>query len=140
MRKLVPSLAFVAAIVAAAAFASPAAAASGGGCQLDGTASFNPPLTNTAAPFKYGFTGKLTNCQSSEAGAPASGAVEAGQVVTDPSGEQFQEPVPSGNGSCGNGTTNGTAIANWADGTTTVIQYTTDSVAAAVHLSGTVVP
>ena len=138
MRKLA-LLTAITAFVVTAAFVSPATAASGGGCQLDGTAAFSPPLTNDAKAFSYGFTGKLTSCQSSDAG-PASGTVEAGQVVTDPSGEKFQEPVPSGSGSCANGTTSGTAIANWADGTVTVIQYQTDSAAAAVHLSGTVVP
>jgi hypothetical protein len=130
----------ITAFVVTAAFVSPATAASGGGCQLDGNAAFSPPLTNDAKAFSYGFTGKLSNCQSSDAGSPAAGSVEAGQVVTDPSGEKFQEPVPSGSGSCANGTTSGTAIANWADGTVTVIQYQTDAAAAAVHLSGTVVP
>jgi hypothetical protein len=139
MRKLA-LLTAASALVAIAVFTSPAIAASGGGCQLDGTAAFNPPLTNNPQAFSYGFTGKLSSCQSSDAGSPASGSVEAGQVVTDSSGEQFQEPVPSGSGSCANGTTSGTAIANWADGTATVIQYQTDSAAAVVHLSGTVVP
>jgi hypothetical protein len=138
MRKLA-LLTAISALVVTAAFVSPATAASGGGCQLDGTAAFSPPLTNDAKAFSYGFTGKLSSCKSSEAGSPASGTVEAGQVVTDPSGEQFQEPVPSGSGSCANGTTSGTAIVNWADGTVTVFQYQTDSAAAAVHLSGTVV-
>ena len=140
MRKLVPCTVLAVLVVVGAVMASSASAASGGGCQLQGTASFSPPLTNTAQAFSYGFTGALSSCQSSVAGSPTSGAVEAGQVVTDPSGEQFQEPVPTGNGTCGNGTTQGTAIANWADGTATVINYTTDSVAAAVHLAGTVAP
>jgi hypothetical protein len=138
MRKFLPA-AVLAVLVAAGALASPAGAASGGGCQLQGTASFTPPLTNADQSFTYGFTGSLSNCQASTP-APASGTVEAGQVVTDPTGERFQEPVPSGQGSCANGTTSGTAIANWADGTTTVISYSTTSAAAAVHLEGTVVP
>ena len=132
MRKLVPCTVLAVLVVAGAVMASSASAASGGGCQLQGTASFSPPLTNTAQAFSYGFTGALSNCQSSVAGSPTSGSVGAGQVVTDPSGEQFQEPVPTGNGTCGNGTTQGTAITNWAD--------STDSVAAAVHLAGTVAP
>ena len=37
-------------------------------------------------------------------------------------------------------TTNGIAIANWADGTKTVVQYTTTGAAAAVHLDGDVIP
>jgi hypothetical protein len=140
MRKFVPFTVLAVLALIAGVLASPAAAASGGGCHLQGSASFNPPLTNTDQAFTYGFTGNLSDCRSTDASAPATGTVEAGQVVTDPSGEQFQEPVPSGQGSCGSGTTNGTAIANWADGTVSVIDYSTDSAAAAVHLSGTVVP
>ncbi len=140
MRKFVPFTVLAVFAIVAGVLASPAAAASGGGCHLQGSASFSPPLTNADQSFTYGFTGNLTGCQSSDAGAPASGTVEAGQVVTDPSGEQFQEPVPSGQGSCGKGTTSGTGIANWADGTVSVIGYQTDSATAAVHLTGTVIP
>jgi hypothetical protein len=53
-------------------------------------------------------------------------------------GQQFQEPVPTGNGGCSSSTTAGTAIATWADGTKTVINYSTSGAAAAVHLDGTV--
>src|SRR2546423_7637428 len=135
MRKL-GLLTAITALAATAAFVSPAVAASGGGCQLDGTAAFSPPLTNDAKAFSYGFTGKLSNCQSSDAGSPASGSVEAGQVVTDPSGEKFQEPVPSGNGSCANGTTNGTPTVHWAGGTLTVFRDQTVSSSRAVPRSG----
>lgn len=116
-------------------------AASGGGCQLEGTASFSPGLTTTAAPFNYSFNGALTGCQSTVAGAPTSGSVSAGEVITEAgTGYQYQEPAASGNGSCLNGTTSGMAIATWADGTVTVIDYNTDAVAVAVNLSGTVIP
>ena len=100
-------------------------AASGGGCQLQGTANFSPGLSNTAQPFTYSFSGDLSSCQSQPSGAPATGTVSAGRVETDPAtGEQFQEPVPSGNGSCATSTTAGTAIVSWADGTTTEIPFT----------------
>jgi hypothetical protein len=117
-----------------------AGAAAGGGCQLAGTASFNPGLSNTAGNFNYSFGGNLTNCHASDPNAPATGTVSAGQVVTGAAGEQFQEPVPSGNGTCANGTTSGTSIISWADGTATVIAYTTTSAGAAVDLTGQVVP
>src|SRR4051794_25592627 len=110
--------------------------ASAGGCQLQGTANFSPGLNANAQNFAYSFNGGLSGCQSSQSGAPASGTVSAGEVVTI-SGQQFQEPVPSGNGSCGNSTTSGTAIVTWADGTQTVVQYSTTGAAAAVHLQGT---
>jgi hypothetical protein len=113
------------------------AAQSVGGCQLDGTASFSPGLGANAQNFSYSFHGGLSGCQSSEAGAPASGTVSAGEPVTI-NGQQFQEPVPTGNGGCSSSTTAGTAIATWADGTKTVINYSTSGAAAAVHLDGTV--
>jgi hypothetical protein len=115
-----------------------ASAQSIGGCQLDGTASFSPGLTNNAQDFTYSFNGDLSGCQSSEAGAPASGTVSAGEVVTI-NGQQFQEPVATGNGGCASSTTSGTGIVTWADGTQTVINYTTSGAAAAVSLQGTVV-
>jgi hypothetical protein len=119
--------------------AMPAGATSAGGCQLQGTASLSPGLTNTAQNFAYRFSGALSGCRSSDSTAPTGGSVSAGQVET-VSGEQFQEPVPTGNGSCANGTTAGTAIITWSDGTQTVISYTTSAAGAAVDLSGDIVP
>jgi hypothetical protein len=122
-------------------FAPSAAAQSGGGCRLDGTASFSPGLGTAAQDFTYAFSGSLTSCQSSTAGAPATGTVSAGNVYTDPAtGQQFQEPRSSGNGACSNSTTSGTAIVTWADATRTVVGYDTTGAAAAVQLSGTVLP
>src|SRR5207302_1796378 len=51
---------------------------------------------------------------------------------------QYQEPIPQGSGSCGNSTTAGEALAVWADGKNTVVDYTTTGALAAVHLQGTV--
>jgi hypothetical protein len=123
----------------AGATAAPSLAQSAGGCQLQGTANFSPGLNANAQPFTYSFAGNLSNCQGTEAGAPATGGVSAGKAVTI-NGEQFQEPLASGSGGCANSTTNGIAIATWADATQTVIQYSTTGAAAAVDLSGTVVP
>src|SRR5437588_6993238 len=111
-RSLLSGLAGVVVLLAAAPAAS---AQSSGGCQLQGTANITPGLNNNAQNFTYNFGGNLTGCQSSQSGAPATGTVSAGQVLTI-GGLQYQEPVPTGNGSCGNSTTKGTAIVNWADG------------------------
>jgi hypothetical protein len=51
----------------------------------------------------------------------------------------YQEPIPTGSGSCGTSTTAGTSIVTWADGSKTVIGYDTTGAAAAVNLTGTVV-
>ena len=116
-----------------------ASAQSGGGCQLQGNALFSPGLTTSAQNFSYSFDGSLSSCQSSQSGSPASGSVSAGKIVTI-NGQQFQEPVATGNGSCSSSTTNGIGIATWADGTQSVIQYSTSGAAAAVQLQGTVIP
>lgn len=123
-----------------AALASSASAQSGGGCQLQGSANFTPGLSSSSQAFTYNFGGSLTGCQSSQSGSPASGSVEAGKVLTDPAtGEQFQEPAATGTGGCSNSTTNGIAIVTWADGSQTVVQYSTTGAAAAVNLSGKVI-
>jgi hypothetical protein len=124
------ALAGASALLALAPFASPASGdPGGGGCQLHGTANISPGLTGTAQNFAYSFTGALTNCQSSSTG-PASGTVFAGTNGL---------PVPSGNGSCDDSTTSGIAVVQWSDGTTTVVQYTTNGAAAAVVLQGNVI-
>jgi hypothetical protein len=130
---------FLAAGIAALLVLAPAAVAaqSGGGCELQGTASFSPGLNSNVQNFSYSFHGNLSSCQSTEAGAPTAGTVSAGEAVTI-AGQQFQEPVSSGNGGCSNSTTSGTAIVTWSDGTQTVVQYSTTGAAAAVHLQGTV--
>ena len=135
MRRLMVGL--VGAVVTLLALVPSAFGASAGGCELQGTARFSPGLNANAQNFTYSFNGSLSACQSTQSGAPASGTVSAGEIATI-GGQQFQEPVPSGNGSCGNSTTSGTAIVTWADGTQTVVQYSTTGAAAAVHLQGTV--
>lgn len=140
MRKLAVALALTTTALAAVVFAGAAAAQTGGGCHLQGSASFNPGLNSSSQPFNYSFAGQLSSCQSSQAGSPATGSVEAGKVYTDATGQQFQEPVSTGTGGCTNSTTSGTAIVKWADGTVTVVQYTTSGAAAAVSLDGDVVP
>ena len=152
----------LAALAAVTSFGSSAGAATGGGgCQLDGTANFAPNGPGTADTFGYSFSGALSGCQSSVAGAPTSGTIGAGQAVTESvpltvtnadgttttttGTATYQEPASTGTSnvpgaSCGSGNTSGTAITNWSDGTTDVISYTTQSAAAGVQLQGTVVP
>jgi hypothetical protein len=114
------------------------AAASGGNCRLSGTAAFDTPLGLSAANFTYSFSGALTQCVGT-AGPSVDGTVEAGKTWTDANGT-FQEPKPTGNGSCGSSTTAGTSIIKWADGATTVVKYSTTGALAAVALTGNVLP
>jgi hypothetical protein len=129
-------------------------AASGGGCNVQGTASLTPGLNSSAQNFTYTFSGALSGCHSSDATAPLSGSIGAGQLyqavtssgpdpanptVTITHTEHFYEPVATGNGGCANSTTSGVAFVTWADTTITVISYNTNGALAAVALQGSVI-
>lgn len=118
----------LAVLASAAAVALPAGATpGGGGCQLAGNAKFVNGPNTTDHPFTYTFTGTLSNCMSSESGAPASGTIAT--------------LVPAkGSGTCANGTTAGVAIVKWSGGKQSIISYTTNSATAEVVLQGTVIP
>ena len=111
----------------------------GGGCALQGTASFSPGLTaSTDSNFKYSFSGGLTPCQSDPGqgtNVPTSGAVSAGKIIK-VAGAKYQEPIPTGTGSCARGTTKGIALVVWNDKTQTVVSYTTQSATGGVFLGG----
>ena len=134
-----------AAVIGGAMVAAPSNAAPGGGaCELSGTANFHPgPGTDPSGAFAYDFSGTLSNCGDSISG-PGNfgvdgGTIKAGQPVTI-GGVTYQEPTPSGTGSCASGTTSGLSLVTWSDGTHTVISYGTTSAAAGVVLQGNVVP
>jgi hypothetical protein len=93
--------------------------------------------------------GNLSGCQSSQSGVPTSGTESAGQTLTEKVTNSitgatdtvtYQEPGPTGTGGCASSNTQGESLTTWADGTTTVVSYTTTGAAAAVQLSGTVAP
>src|SRR5207248_11016632 len=94
---------------AVAAGGSSAASATAGACQLQGVANLNPGLSSTSQPFAYSFSGSLTSCQPTVAGAPAPGpasaAIQLPETVTrpnPPSGTTTtaavlsQDPTPPG--------------------------------------------
>lgn len=145
----VASTAALLAMLSVLAVASSAAGEpAGGACQLSGTATFTPNGPGTTPTFGYSVDGQLSGCQSNVAGAPTSGAIEVGQqvIVSTPDGPAtYAEPLASGSGtvpvnSCLGGNTQGTGVVTWPDGSNTIVDYTTSSVASAVSLQGTVVP
>jgi len=154
-RKLVSaSLTLATAVGLQVANAPGGTAASGGGCNVQGTANLTPGLNNSAQPFTYTFSGGLSGCRSTDATAPATGGIGAGQMyqavtssgpdpvnplVTITHTEHFYEPVATGNGGCANSTTAGVAFITWADNTITLINYKTSGALAAVALQGSVI-
>jgi hypothetical protein len=120
-----------------------------GACQLQGEAQFSPGLTSSSQPFGYILTGSLEGCRSSQSGAPAGGTLSAGQAIPEQVTNSvtgavdtviYQEPIPTGSGSCESSTTQGQVLEAWADGTETVVSYSTTGALSAVHLSGSVAP
>ena len=94
------------------------------GIQLPETVTLTRPGVCTGGRCDDG----ITACTSSTQCPPVT---TTGRVL-------YQEPIPQGSGSCGNSTTAGEALAVWADGKNTVVDYTTTGALAAVHLQGTV--
>ena len=133
MRKTISALALAAAAagVIAGAAAPVASADELNACQLSGNASFDSPLQGTSSiDTHYSFTGTLSNCQSSVAGAPTGGTIVAGTDGL---------PKPSLSGDCASSTTSGISVVQWNDGKTTVVSYSTKGAAAAVGLTGNVI-
>src|SRR5207249_1136766 len=143
--------------LAGVVLASPSLAATGGGgCQLNGTALFSPNGPGASSSFGYSFTGSLSNCQSNISGAPTSGTLSVGQVLTESvpittstgtvvqGTARYQMPLATGSGnipvnSCPAGSTSGIGLIGWGDGTGTVASYTTQSAGGGVHLQGSVI-
>jgi hypothetical protein len=116
---------------------------------VQGAARFSPGLNSSSQAFSYELTGNLEGCQSSQPGAPASGTLSVGEVISEQVTNSvtgatdtvaYQEPIPTGSGGCAGSTTQGQALETWADGTETVISYSTIGALTAVHLSGGVAP
>jgi hypothetical protein len=126
-----------ASVPAVAGAASPVVA---GGCRVRADAVLTPGLTLTSQPFTYHYKGTLTGCAYTGKGAPGGGSITAGEQITI-NGRRYQEPVPTGTGSCLGTSTTGYDFARWADGTQTIVKFTTTSAGAgATNLAGSIVP
>jgi hypothetical protein len=110
-----------------------------GGCRVKAEAAVTPGLTLRPQDFTYHYTGKLTGCAYTRKGAPTRGVITAGATIRI-KGKTYQEPIPSGNGTCLTTMTSGYDFARWSDGTQTVVKFTTTGGGGATHLSGSVVP
>jgi len=92
-------------------------------CTVEGAAMFKPGLNSEPQELKFVFKGELTDCQSSNSDATG-GKVTAKGVVHE--------------ATCASSQAEGVAKMKWDDGTKTTLEFTTDDVAAAVFLTGTV--
>jgi hypothetical protein len=111
-----------------------------GGCRVQADAVLSPGLTLSSQPFTYHYKGTLRGCACTRKGAPAGGVITAGEQITI-RGRRYQEPVPTGTGTCLGTSTEGYDFARWADGTQTIVKFTTASAGAGnTNLAGTIVP
>ena len=101
---------------------------------MQGAARFSPGLNSSSQAFSYELTGNLEGCWSSQAGVPTGGTLSAGaivseQVINSVTGAtdtvDYREPIPTGSGGCESIVTEGQALETWADGTETVVSYST---------------
>lgn len=110
-----------------------------GGCQIKANAVLSPGLTVASETFSYHYTGKLYGCVYTGTDAGASGVISAGEAIRI-GGHLYQEPMPSGTGSCLKDETSGYDFARWSNGTQTIVSFTTNGGAGGTHLFGTIVP
>jgi hypothetical protein len=106
--------------------------ASGTVITIDPGTSLAETRTVTSVNGTGPYTETLDSALSSShaAGAAVTGAHSGSATAT------YQEPIPTGSGGCGSSTTSGIAIVTWADGTNTVVSFSTVGAAAAVELNG----
>jgi Raf kinase inhibitor-like YbhB/YbcL family protein len=131
-----------AAIVATIATTTPAAAGQSivaGGCLVQATAQLTPGLTLTSHPVQYSYAGTLSNCFYTGTGAANAGVISAGQPITI-DGHAYQEPIPTGSGTCLITSTQGYDFTRWNNGTQTIVKFSTTSVAGVTTVTGAVVP
>jgi hypothetical protein len=111
-----------------------------GGCRVQANATVTPGLTLTASPFQYSYRGKLSLCVYTGKGAAKGGTITAGEPITI-HGHKYQEPRPTGTGTCLGTAAQGYDFARWNNGTQTIVQFsTTSSGGGPTHLTGEVIP
>ena len=91
-------------------------------CTVTGAAKFTPGITSEPQELKFAFKGEFTDCQSS--GEAASAKVTSKGIIED--------------ASCAYGAATGIAKIKWDDGSKSVVEFTTEDVAALVTLQGIV--
>lgn len=130
-RRVVRSASAVALLLTAVLAVHSSAAPRGAECQLKGSATISPGLTQTAKPQAVTLKGvSLSGCRSGNASAPNT-TVIGGSVTTSPN------PV-STMASCASGNLALTATIAWSNGTTTKATITTKGVAANQAITGKV--
>jgi hypothetical protein len=129
--------------IAATATAAATVSAAGpsvvaGGCRVRADATLSPGLTLSSHAFEYAYRGKLNLCVYTGKGAARGGTITAGEQI-EIGGHLYQEPVPTGTGTCLGTTSRGYDFARWSNGTQTIVQFSTASASGVTRLSGSVI-
>jgi Raf kinase inhibitor-like YbhB/YbcL family protein len=93
----------------------------------------------SSRPFHFAYQGALSSCFYTGHGAADGGTISAGKQITI-DGHRYQEPVPTGSGSCVVTQAAGHDFAFWNNGTQTIVKYETTSGGGITHITGQVVP
>jgi hypothetical protein len=110
-----------------------------GGCRVSAQATIEPGLTFQDQTFTYHYSGKLSGCSYTTKRAPKGGTITAGETIKI-GGKTYQEPKPEANGSCLGTTSTGYDFAKWADGTQTIVQFSTKPGSGGTQLTGMTIP
>lgn len=110
-----------------------------GGCSVRANAALTPGLTLSSHDFRYAYLGNLSLCVYTGKGAANGGTITAGEQIKI-HGHLYQEPVPTGAGTCLGTTSQGYDFARWSNGTQTIVQFTTTNSNGVTRLAGSVMP
>jgi hypothetical protein len=131
-RLIVPGAVAAVAVASLATFlpAHAAPAPRGAACELTGSATISPGLTQTAKTQTVTLSNvKLTNCHAGSAGAPGVPVTTTGTVTV---------PAVTSKASCASGNLALTASIRWSDGTTTVAKVATTGILVNQAIKGNV--
>jgi hypothetical protein len=136
---LITCLVITAIVTATAAAGAAGPSVVAGGCRVQADVTVTPGLTLASRPFQYSYRGGLSLCVYTGTGAAKGGTITAGEPITI-HGHTYQEPRPTGSGTCLSTVAQGYDFAHWKNGTQTIVKFATTSASGETHLTGSVIP
>ena len=110
-----------------------------GGCSVDTAATVTPGLTLDSQNFGYSYSGTLSNCFYTGTGSSATGGLITAGHTIDIDGRAYQEPTPTGHGSCLLTSATGYDFTRWNNGNQTIVQFTATSLGGDTTITGKVI-